>query len=242
MGIYTDLATGSETIAPAKPRVGLDRSSAEQLLSKAVRYDPTVGSVYAAADEVQTIPEQTDAGAADTYTLTVSLPKLAVGTFTTAGIAFDATAATIESAIDTAATTASVTGWTNGDISVAESGAAGVSDGTVTLTFDGTSVTEQPALATVLVATGFTSSGDAVRTTGGQSDRKATQALYELNVVAGTLQASGDTPAWTRPEGIGQSRPRYGLIKDLALQAVYEDGTDDAYDAIVELYPGVAKV
>ena len=228
MGIFNDLATGSVGITPAKPRVGLDRSSAEQLLSRAARHDPGVAAAYAAADEVQTIPEQTDAATGDTYTLTINIPKLAVGTFTTAGIAFDATAATIKGAIDTAATSASVTGWTNGDISVAEAGSAGVSDGTVTLTFDGSSVTEQPAEATVLVSTGFTSTGDAARTTGGQVDRKATQALYELNVVTGTLQNSGDTPAWTRPEGVGQSRARAGLIKDLAFQTIQEDGSDDA--------------
>ena len=237
MGIYTNLATGSVSIAASKPRAGLDRASAEQLLSKASQHDPLIGTVYAAKDEVQTIPHQSDSWAADTYTLTISLPRLAVGTFTTAAIAYNATAATIETAIDVAATSASVTGWTNGDITVAEVGSAGVSDDAVTLTFDGASVTEQPAEATVLAATGFTAVTPVVRTTGGQVDREATQALFALNVISGTLQQSAEAPSdWVRPAGVGQSRPRAGLIKDLAVQATWEDGTDDAYNAIAALY------
>jgi hypothetical protein len=237
MGIYTNLATGSVSIAPAKPRSGLSRSSAEQLLSKASEHDPLIGSAYAAKDEVQTIPEQTDSGVADTYTLTISLPRLAIGTFTTGAIAYDAVASAIETAIDVAATSAGVTDWTNADISVAQAGAAGVSDGAVTLTFDGASVTEQPVEATVLTATGFTAVEPVVRTTGGQPDREATQALFELNVVSGTLQQSAEAPSdWVRPASVGQSRPRAGLIKDLAIQTIWEDGTDDTYNAIAALY------
>ena len=235
MGVFTNLATLSQSIKAAKPRVGLDRSSAEQLLNKAAILDPTIRTAYAAADEVQTIPHQSSSGAGDTYTLTVVLPKLASGTFTTAGIAYDATAATIETAIDVAATAAAVTSWTNGDITVAEAGSAGVSDGAVTLTFDGASVTEQPVDVVVLTATGWTKDGTEVRTTGGQVDREATQALYDMGVVAGSLQKSGDTPTWTKPTAL-LKRPRYGLIQDLAVQAVYEDGDDAAYDAVAALY------
>ena len=164
-------------------------------------------------------------------------------TFTTAGIAYNATAATIEGAIDTAATTASITSWTNGDVSVSEEGSAGLSDGYCDFLCEN-SVGEMPVIITIDTSsvTGIGGAQTVTRTTGGQGDRKATQALYELNVVAGTLQASGDATVWTRPESVGQSRPRYGLIKDLTLQAVYEDGTDDAYDSIVGLYPGVANI
>lgn len=236
MGIYTNLATTSQTIKAAKPRVGLDRSSAEQLLAKAAKYDPAIATAYAAQDEVQTFAEETDAGAGDTYTLTIDVPKLAVGSFTTAAIAYDATAATIETAIDVAATAAGVTGWTNGDISVAEENSAGLSDGYITLTFDGTSVSEQPVEISVLTATGFTSVGNATRTTGGQCDREATQALFDLGIVEGTLQNSLEAPSdWAKPEALVK-RPRYNLIKDLAHQAAYEDGSDDVITAVLALY------
>ncbi len=236
MGIYTNLVTGSQSIGPAaKPRVGLDRSSAEQLLNKAAVIDPVVRTAFAAANEVQTILEQTDAAAADTYTLTVSIPKIGI-TFTTAAIAYNAVDTVIETAIDVAATAITWVAWTNADISVSMAGAAGVDDGTVTLTFDGTSVAETPVDATVLTATGFTKTGVIARATGGQVDRDATQALIDLGIVAGTLQKSGDTPTWTKPTTKLLKEPRISLIQDLAFQAVYEDGSDEAYDAVAALY------
>ena len=235
MGIYTDLATGSSTIKAAKPRVGLGRASAEALLAQAEKFDPTIASDYAAQDEVQTIPEQTDAGAGDTYTLNIVIPKIAIN-ITTAAIAYDATAATIEAAIDTAATAATWTDWTNADISVAEENSAGLDDGYITLTFDGDSVTERGVEVIVLTATGFTKSGVSARTTGGQTDRKATMALFYLGVVTGTLQDSVEAPSdWTKPAALVK-RPRYGLIKDLAHQAAVEDGSDDVITAVNALY------
>jgi len=239
MGIYTDLATTSQSIKTGKPRIGLDRSSAQQLLAKAAIMDPTIGSDYAATDEVQTIPEQTDAGAADTYTLTFTFPRQNSGKgliFTTAAIAYDAVDTVIETAIDVAATAATWVAWTNADISVSMAGAAGLDDGTVTLTFDGASVNEEPFEITVLTATGFTKTGDAVRTTGGQLDRPAAQALFDLGIVTGTLQDSAEAPAdWTKPASLTK-RPRINLIQDLATQTIWEDGTDDAYNAVAALY------
>jgi hypothetical protein len=240
MGIYTTLTTNSQVIGPAaKPRVGLDRSSAEQLLNKALVFDPSIRTAFAAQDEVQTIPEQTDAGVGDTYTLTFTFPRQNAGkglVFTTAGIAYDAVDTVIETAIDVAATAATWTAWTNADISVSMAAAAGLDDGTVTLTFDGASVTEEPFEITTLAATGFTSVGDAVRTTGGQLDRRATQTLYDLGVIEGTLQDSAEAPTWTRPTSKLLKRPRLSLIQDLAVQTVWEDGTDDAHDAVAALY------
>lgn len=233
MGLYTDLA--STNPIPAAPRVGLDRSSGEQLLAKATQIDPVVVGSFAAANEVSVIPEQTDAGVGDTYTLTIELP-VKKKTFTTAAIAYNAVAATIEAAIDTAATGV-VSGWTNSDISVSMSGAAGLDDGTVTLTFDGASVVNTPALVS-LTATGFNATGPITRSTPGRGDRKAAKALFDMNVIAGSLWNSGAAPSGlTRPDSNGQSRPRRQLILDLALQAAIEDGKDDIYNQVAALYP-----
>lgn len=237
MGIYTDLATGSSTIKPDKPRVGLDRSSAEQLLSKAAIGDPSVGTDYAAADEDDQIDQLTGTPTGGTYTLTFEMPTTDE-TFTTAGIAYNATAATIEGAIDTAATAASITDWTNGDISVSEQNAAGLSDGYCDFLCEN-SVGEMPVWVSIDTSsvTGIGGAQTVTRTTPGQTDRKATQALFDLNVVTGTLQISGEAPTdWTKPESVGQTRPRAGLIKALAWQASIEDGTQDAYDAVAALY------
>ncbi|MHA2266127.1 MAG: hypothetical protein ACXAEN_27345 [Candidatus Thorarchaeota archaeon] len=84
----------------------------------------------------------------------------------TANIAFDANAATIESAIDTAITAAgTVPGWTNGDISVAVTTTLVAGDGT--LTYDGASVDDTAqGLATIdgTLLTGGGSANTIVRT------------------------------------------------------------------------------
>lgn len=233
MGIYTDLANSNRVTSG--PGVGLDRSSGGQLLSKAALHDPTVSPALAASNEVSVIPEQTDAGVADTYTLTLDFYGALKGTsVTTAAIAYDAVDTAIESAIDTAA--AALPSWTNSDISVAMAGAAGLDDGTVTLTFDGASVAEIPCVVT-LAATGFTATTPITRTAG-KADRKALQALFDLNVVSGTVHDSPNAPTdWVRPESTGQTRARYQLIRDLAVLASQEDGTDEIIDAVAALYP-----
>lgn len=231
MGIYTDLA--STNPIPSKPRVGLDRSSGEQLLAKAAKHDPDVKTAYAAASAVTRIPALTGTPTGGNYTLTVVIPTLGVE-FTTASIAYNANAATIESAIDTASPAA----VPNGDLSVAEEGSAGLSDGYIDITAED-AVASMPvhiSIADVDLAGGGVDVP--VLTTAGQGNRKAAQALYELNVISGTLWTSGlAVSGLSKPESNGQSRPRYQLIRDLALMAAVEDGTDDIYNAVVALYP-----
>jgi hypothetical protein len=105
-------------------------------------------SVAPLSDEVQVIAQYARAPSGGTFTLYFEDED--GNSFTTAAIAYNATAATIETAIDTAATTASYPSWTNGDITVSESGTAGISDGTVTLTFDGTSVDDKDWETTII--------------------------------------------------------------------------------------------
>ncbi len=73
------------------------------------------------------------------FTLTITL--LNGETFTTAAIAYNANAATVEIAIDTAAT-GQITSWTDGDITVA---GVALQTGTMSLVFDGTSVDAEPS-------------------------------------------------------------------------------------------------
>lgn len=72
-----------------------------------------------------------------TFALTIAL--LDLSTFTTAGIVFNADAATIQTAIDTAAIAASVPSYANGDITVS-GGTLLAAGADVLLTFDGVSV------------------------------------------------------------------------------------------------------
>lgn len=95
----------------------------------------TVNSTYQADDAIHTIAADVSIVSGN-WTITVNL--YSGESFTTASIAFGANAATIEGAIDAAATAASVAGWTNGDISVS-GGSIDTAD--VVLTYDGASVT-----------------------------------------------------------------------------------------------------
>lgn len=101
----------------------------------------TTEGVNPGTDEVQAIAAFIRAPSGGTYTLYFEDED--GNSFTTAGIAYNAAAATIETAINTAA--AAYPSWTNGDISIAENGGtAGLSDGSgITVTFDGTSVDEK---------------------------------------------------------------------------------------------------
>lgn len=238
MGFYTDLTTNSAAIGTSAPRAGIDRASASQLLQKAAQHDPDVPASLASRDEVTVIPEQTSAGVADTYTLTFTFPNLSQADITTGSIAYDAVDTVIEAAIDTAF--AAFPSWTNADISVAMSGAAGLDDGTVTLTFDGVSVASTPSIVS-MTPTGWTQDGVITRT-GGQGDRKALAALLALNVLSGTVHDIGGTVSFTRPDSVGQSRPRTGLIYDLAIVTVVEEGSDDVFNTLAPLYPQIAKI
>jgi hypothetical protein len=234
--LFSTLKAAGTIVPASEPRVAIDRVSAEYINNLV---DPEIRSAWDPANEVQTILEQTGAGAGDTYTLTFDIPRVAGGQFTTAAIAYNATAATIETAIDVAATASAVAGWTNGDITVAEAGAAGVDDGTVTLTFDGTSVAQNPVVATVLTATGFTKTGVVARTTPGSSTRYNVLAMMAAGVCQVAAYNSLDTPTVTAPVG---KRPRIGLVLDLAKAAAADDGSDAIYTALRAIYPSMPPI
>ena len=94
----------------------------------------TTPGVLATTDEIQEIAQYATNPIGGTFTLTFTVNG---ETFTTAAIAYNASAATVETAIDVAATALPVTSWTNGDISVS---GGDLTTAALTLTFDGTSV------------------------------------------------------------------------------------------------------
>jgi hypothetical protein len=140
---------------------GLSGSAAINLPGTALAATPVAITVIGdtGVDQVQTIARYQSNPSGGTFTLTIDLTFAPA--FTTAAIAYNANAATIEGAIDTAATLASVPGWTNGDITVA---GGALTTTAVTLTFDGTSVDElnhslvtiNPASLTGVTMTGAT--------------------------------------------------------------------------------------
>lgn len=99
----------------------------------------TTQGVNPGVDEVQVAAQFVRAPSGGTYTLYFE-DDAGVG-FTTGNIAYNADAATIQTAVDSAA--AGYPSYVAGDIAVTDSGAAGLSDGTVTFTFSGGSVDEK---------------------------------------------------------------------------------------------------
>jgi hypothetical protein len=190
-----------------------------------------------AADEVTDIATHLTTTSGGNYTITVTIGTLGVA-FTTANIVYDDTAATMEAAIDTA----SPATVGDGDISVAEAGSAGLSDGNCSFTCTG-NIAEMPVLITVTDAD-LSGSGAGVgavtRTTPGRPDRNAYQALYEMNIVIGAGNDAGESPSMTLPTAavyIGKvNRARLETIWYLTEVISNEEGIDNTRTLVRSLY------
>lgn len=192
-----------------------------------------------AADEI-TVAAQHGAGTnGGNYSITVSIPTWGT-TYTTANIAWNATAGDIETALD-AASPATVT---NGDINVAESGVVALGDGNATFTCSGTvaSLAVLITTANVALSGGAATVGAVTRSTAGRPDRNAMQALIEKNVIDGTVPDCGEANAdWALPTTSGDyigwwRRARLETINFLADQMYLEDGNATNREAVKDLY------
>lgn len=228
MGAIADLRSNGITISSGDP---LD----QYLDSYLKNHVDVVVSAAAAADSVHTIATSTQTSG--NFTLTVTLRN--GETFTTGNIAFNAAAATIESAIDSAATSASITGWTNGDISVS-GGAVNVAP--VVLTFDGSSVSGAAHPITVLndVSGSGGDWGAITRTTAGQNARYGWGVLEALAVVSGSYpvqDAAESSSAFT--QGANYEKIPQWVIRELARECAAEDDNPSSYFSIVTTLAGI---
>jgi hypothetical protein len=160
---------------------------------------------YTAVNAVHTISRDEDV-AGGNYTLTITIAadpaknRLVNQTFTTANIAHNANAATIQTAINSAATSAGVIGWTNGHI-VVTGGALAAAN--IVLTFSGASVsgTKHPVSSATNVSlvdgdTAATGPLVVTLTTAGQKALGAVQLLLTRGPMNGTDPL--DPSTWTR--------------------------------------------
>lgn len=154
----------------------------------------------AAVDEIQSLAEFPTATTAGVYTINLNLAGPIQAN--TANIAYDADAATIETAIDTVCT-GNVGGWTNGDITVA---GGPLSSGAVTLTFDGDSIDELDHNATVVYDVNLTSANRVgAVTTSPQGDAAVDEihsiAVFPVTVTSGnytlTINVAGEAAVTT---------------------------------------------
>ena len=160
MGVYSDFLSTTKTIDTGGAdglRIGNNRAlhSAIDAL-RDLQGDIDYPAGFDLADEVQSIAIYEGSVTGGTFTITIDLKD--VPAFTTAAIAYDANAATIESAIDTAATGV-VTGWTNGDIAVT---GGPLTTTPLTITYSGASVAGKPHSQIIINGGGLTGSGGVV--------------------------------------------------------------------------------
>jgi hypothetical protein len=190
---------------------GLDSLTDDQIEAAADTQDHEFPRDDQTTSTVQTVYQYTVNPSSGTYTLTITLND---GTaFTTGNIAYDANAATIETAIDVAATAASVTDWTNGDIAVT---GGPLTTAAVVLTFSGGSVSgvahkTRPVLdGTNLVGATLASPTGQVSISGELPD----SAFFALCLEAASL-LSGKQPdchfdaLWLTSDGTGVTRASF---------------------------------
>jgi hypothetical protein len=200
----------------------------------------TTPGVDGLSDEVQTINQFANNPTGGTFTLTIDLQG--EDPFTTAPIAFDAIASEIETAIDVAATAAEVAGWTNSDITVAAE-TTDLTDGDITLTFDGGSVDELlHTLSTVdpaaLVLLDPLDDPAEETATPGQENRTAWAALFAAGIFTGTLPEQGNAPSSITAAGgfVGSPhRLSTDAIKALCLQAAIDDERSELYQELLAI-------
>ncbi len=142
----------TETGAPVVHTVTA-RTPASMSPTTNIQFTPALA---AEVDEVQSIAIYVGTVSGGDFTLTISL--YGESPFTTAAIAYDAVAATIEAAIDTAAGIAAIPGFVAGDIAVT---GGPLTTTPVVLTFSGTSVDGANHGLTTIDGTGLTGGGSA---------------------------------------------------------------------------------
>ena len=231
MGALTDFVANATTYDKSDQATAVGRSVQRYFdeLAK-VQGDPAYPSGYAVTDEVQSLSVATQTSGNMTLEFTLASGE----TFTTGSLLFNAAAATVETAIDSAATTASVVGWTNGDISV--SGGA-VNANPVVFTFDGTSVTGLKH-STIVVADvdGAGGAWGAVTvTTNGQEKRSAWAVMNLISVVSAIPVQGTILPLTVNGEqGSMHLNPNADVLIALAGQAAIDDGSDAVKTAILD--------
>jgi hypothetical protein len=188
MGVYSDFLAHTNVVDVTGDKVANQRSAYGELAKHAADFDPVTPTFLGALDAVHVINAFTPTVASGNFKVTI-VDQLGTSHLT-ANIAYDANAATIESAIDAKMTTDSYADWTNGDISVALTG--DLTANAATLTFDGDSVTEknmgQTTVTDISLAGGGTVNGASTVTPG-----STTNEVQVVNVFVATVSGGNFT-------------------------------------------------
>lgn len=198
MGLFSNLLATAKTFDVTLPITALDRVVVRELQAIVDQGDVSLPGFLEAINEVQQIEKYATDFTGGEFTLTIKLGNAAQ--FTTSGIAFNAVSATVETAIDVAATAASLgIGWTNGDIIVL-GGNLLASGSALTLGFTGASVRNRDHDQSVInlnTLTGGDLADPSVTTTASGNSGVATNEVqqveqYATNFTAGLLSLTLD--------------------------------------------------
>lgn len=239
MGVYADLLANAVSIDAGGDdgvRAAGNKALVRQIRGLMAVMDPAYPSGFEARDEVQVVAQFGGTPSAGTFNLAFSL--WSGESFTTDEIAYDADAATIETAIDDAAALAGIVGFVAGDIAVT-GGPLDADD--LTLTYSGDSVAAQNHGEVAISVTGLTggTAGDESTTTDGQADRTAWATLRVSGCISSDPPAQGVTP--TSVTAVARANnphmPDQDVIRALAREASIQDQNADVYTAIVNAFP-----
>lgn len=201
-GIIATLLSNSKNISSTIDK-GPGRHIYNELVALQNVIDPALASPYLLASHVTTIPAHTDTISSGNFTITINFPKYGVAV-TTGNIAYDAAAAAVQTAIDTALDGSTiVSSYNAGDVDAACTDNLTAND--FTLTANGTTVN---GAYMVVTTTNVNLDADNLATpvvaTAGTLNRAAEAFLYEFGVVGPSSTPVG--------HGVSVAATDYALI------------------------------
>lgn len=223
------LLAAAKTIPTGGFRTGSRRVIHQQLVSIINETgDFDIPTSCAVRNEVQGIATDVGTVVSGTYALTFVLRS--GQTFTTGAIAFDAVAATIQAAIDVAATAAAVPNWTNADIVIT---GGPLSTTAIVITFSGASVAGQNHGQTTedgALLVGGGTAGAQTTSVHGQTERSAWAAMLGLSLITDTPPAQGVDPSSVTARSVSGSFP-HNLDGETVMAIINEVVAQDENEA-----------
>jgi hypothetical protein len=240
MGVLADLFANAKTIDFSATREGKHRSVVRDLQALRDKIgDPSYPSGFAATNQVDHIAADGGSPSGGNFTLTFTLNRLQP--FTTANIAYNANAGTIQTAINTAAALAGVPGFVNGDIAVT---GGPLSTTACDFTYSGTSVAAKKHTTVSINGAGITggTAGAASTTTNGQTNRTAWATLNAAGITSGTPPVQGVATAPTVTSTYNTNAPEFDLEQDTLRALANEAAADDGNAAVATAINTALKV
>jgi hypothetical protein len=204
------------------------RHAYDELKQLQAKGDPVLASPYLAADDVETVAA--NGGSTGNLTLTLSFPKSGVEV-TTGNIAYNAAAATINTAVDSALAGEIITSlYTSGDV---DASCANMSSAVAVLTANGGSVTGVNMVVTTANVDMDVAAPAVVATTVGTGSRQAEAILNAYSCVS---PASLPTPQGSVPAEDDYETGGNPLSLSPILKGLLVDEVEASEDAVLGAY------